>query len=285
MSAQGFDAQRFKAIERSGFNRIATRYAQGAAMRAALADALITAAELAPGQRVLDLASGPCLLAREVARHVQPDGWVLASDIAEGMLAEGRTRAMVELPPSACAGLSYTVADGEQLCLKSASFDRVLAGLALFMFPDPDQALRECQRILRPGGKIALSVWGARTSVPLISHAQDCIARLLPQPKVARPSVFRFGDPGALESTLAAAGFSAIRITPVQWTSRFENAEAYWQAFLDLAGGAAESLAKLTAATQAQLRGAIEQDIEVHRDPQLDDYAMTSVALVATAQT
>ncbi|MBI1907459.1 MAG: methyltransferase domain-containing protein [Rhodocyclales bacterium] len=284
MTTHGFDARRFKAIERSGFNRIAARYAQGAAMRSALADALIAAAGLAPGQRVLDLASGPGLLAREVARRVQPEGWVLASDIAEGMLAEGRGRAQDELPPAICARLSYAAADGEQLCLCDASVDRVLAGLALFMFPHPERALRECHRVLRPGGRIALSVWGARATVPLISHAQDCITRLLPQPRVARPSVFRFGDPGALETALSAAGFARIHVAPVRWTSHFVDADAYWQAFLDLAGGAAESLAQLPAATQAQLRTAIAHDLQAHHDPQHGGYSMTSQALVATAR-
>jgi ubiquinone/menaquinone biosynthesis C-methylase UbiE len=283
MTTHGFDARRFKAMERSGFNRIAARYAQGAAMRGALTDALIAAAGLAPGQHVLDLASGPGLLAREVARRVQPGGWVLASDIAEGMLAEGRHRALMELPAAAEAGLSYVAADGEQLCLRDASIDRVLAGLALFMFPHPDHALRECLRVLRPGGTIALSVWGAREAVPLISHAQNCIARLLPQPRVARPSVFRFGDPGALETALSTAGFARIHVAPVRWTSHFADAEAYWQAFLDLAGGAAESLGKLPTATQAQLRTAITHDLQAHHDPQ-GGYTMVSEALIATAQ-
>ncbi|HMV65108.1 MAG TPA: methyltransferase, partial [Rhodocyclaceae bacterium] len=55
----GFDARRFKALERSGFNRIAARYADGAPLRADLQDALLAAAALAPGESVLDLAAGP----------------------------------------------------------------------------------------------------------------------------------------------------------------------------------------------------------------------------------
>lgn len=283
MTGQPFDARLFKAIERSGFNRIAARYAQGAALRGALADALIEAAALAPGQHVLDLASGPGLLARAAASRVAPGGWVLASDIAENMLAQGRADATATLPPGVHEGLSYAAADSEHLCLHDASVDRVLVGLALFMFPDPSRALRECHRVLRPGGRVALSVWGERAAVPLICHAQDCIARLLPPPRVARPSVFRFGEPGALEAALTAAGFTEAQITAVRWSSHFENAETYWQAFLDLAGGAAEALAKLPPETQARLRTGIEQDLQMHRDPRRGGYTMTSEALVATA--
>src|SRR5690606_24959853 len=84
----GFDARRFKAMERAGFNRIAGRYADSAHLRAELAQALLTAAAVAPGERVLDLASGPCLLAADAAHRTQPGGLVLATDIAESMLAE-----------------------------------------------------------------------------------------------------------------------------------------------------------------------------------------------------
>ncbi len=110
------------------------------------------------------------------------------------------------------------------------------------------------QRVLVPGGRVALSVWGTRETVPLIHRAQDTIARLLPPPKVPRPSVFRYGQPDVLVATLAAAGFDDIDIRPCAFSCHFADAEAYWQAFLDLAGGAAEALGRLPEAVQAQLR-------------------------------
>jgi len=276
-----FDPRRFKAQERAGFNRIAARYAEGAHLRADLATALLDAAKLAPGQRVLDLASGPGLLAREAASRVAPDGWVLASDIAEGMLAEGAQRAADE---TCSATLSFAAADAEHLCLPEASFDRVLAGLALFMFPHPQLALAEMRRVLRPGGRLALSVWGPRDVVPLIARAQDCIARLLPAPKVARPSVFRFGDADALIGALTVAGFSDLHIEPCRFTCHFADAESYWQAFLDLAGGAAEALARLPDATQTTLRAAVTADLAAHRSTDGSGYSLDALALVATAQ-
>lgn len=276
----GFDARRFKALERAGFNRIAARYAEGAHLRADLATALLDAADLAPGQTVLDLASGPGLLARDAAARIAPGGWVLASDIADGMLAEGARRTAAEGKSDA---LGFAAADAEHLCLPAARFDRVLAGLALFMFPHPQQALAEMRRVLRPGGRIALSVWGPREAVPLIARAQDCIARQLPPPKVARPSVFRFGDAGALTTALTEAGFADVRIAPCPFRCHFPDAESYWQAFLDLAGGAAEALSRLPEATQATLRAAVEADLASHRT-QDGGYTVEALALVATAR-
>lgn len=277
MSASGFDPRRFKALERAGFNRIAARYADGAHLRAELASAVLDAAALAPGLQVLDLASGPGLLARPAAGRVAPGGWVIATDIAEAMLAHAR-----EADDSGL--ISFAAADAEHLCLPDACVDRVLAGLALFMFPHPERALAEIARVLRPGGRAVLSVWGVREAVPLISRAQDCIARLLPAPKVARPSVFRFGDAEALKALLTESGFSDIVIETCRFSCHFEDAPAYWQAFLDLAGGAAESLARLPEPTRLQLRAAIELDLEQHRHEHGTGYSVPASALVAVAQ-
>ncbi|MCL4757737.1 MAG: methyltransferase domain-containing protein [Rhodocyclaceae bacterium] len=280
MTRSSFDPLRFKALERSGFNRIAQRYAAGAAMRSALADALLDAAALAPGQRVLDLASGPCLLAHDAARQVLPQGWVLASDIAENMLIEGRRRFDPSDP--AAGALRYAAADAEHLCLPDASFDRVLAGLALFMFPHPNRALSEIRRVLRPGGRFALSVWGPREEVPLLHRAQDCIARVLPPTRIERPSVYRFGNPAELESALTAAGLTDVRIEPCRFNCRFDSVDHYWRAFLDLAGGAAESLSRLPDDLQARLRDEVALELESHRIGQTV-WEVGALALVATA--
>lgn len=284
IDAPDFDAMRFKAQERTGFNRIAARYAAGAHLRADLAVALLDAAGLRPGLRVLDLASGPALLASDAATRVAPDGWVVATDIAEAMLAHAlQTRqrhATGVAPPD---GLSFAATDAEHLCFADHSFDRVLAGLALFMFPHPERALAEMRRVLRSGGQLAVSVWGPRESVPLIGRAQDCIARLLPRPRVERPSVFRLGSPDVLESNLGAAGFTAIRIQTCRFSCHFEDASAYWQAFLDLAGGAAEALSRLPPTTQAKLQEEVAHELEADRATDKPGYTVEAQSLIAVA--
>lgn len=279
MSA-GFDARRFKAMERAGFNRIAARYAAGAHLRAELATAVLDAAALAPGQYVLDLASGPGLLARAAAARVRPGGLVLATDIAEGMLTEGARRC-----EGSAGELLFAAADAEQLCLPDASVDCVLAGLALFIFPHPERALAEIRRVLKPGGRFALSVWGERDCVPLIARAQDCIARVLPAPKVARPSVFRYGTPAVLDALLRASGFAHIDIAPCDFSCNFDSTEDYWQAFLDLAGGAAEALARLPEPTQHALQAAVGADLAAHpRSDGRAGFCVPARALVASAR-
>lgn len=273
MSSGDFDVRRFKALERAGFNRIAERYAFGAGLRSALAEAVIGAAELAPGHQVLDLASGPGLLAGPAAAVVGKAGQVIATDIAERMLVTARD--------SLGNGLLYAAADAEHLCLADASVDRVLAGLALFMFPHPAKALAEIRRVLRPDGRLVLSVWGVRENVPLIGVAQDAIARVLPAPRVARPSVFRMGEPAVLKTLLVEAGFVSVNMSECTFRCRFDSADDYWQAFLDLAGGAAESLSQLPAAKLIAVREAVADLLDAHREGA--GYALEASALVACA--
>lgn len=264
-----FDPAQFKRLERAGYNRIGPRYLAAAGARRELTSALLAAARLAPGQRVLDLASGPGLLARAAQDEVGRDGLAIAGDISEGQLA-------------CCPDLVRVAADGEALPFAAGSFERVLCGLGLMFFPDEQAALREIRRVLGTDGLLTLSVWGRAEQVPLVETALACMRRLLPPPKVARPSIFRFGDADELARRLASAGFGDIEIRPCLLDVSFADGGAYWQGFLDLAGGAAESLSRLPAEKQQALAAAVAEDLAPHAVA--GGYRLTNTVLVATAR-
>lgn len=271
-----FDSNQFKRLERAGYDRLGPRYLAASGARSELAAALLAAARLEPGRRVLDLASGPGLLARGAASVVGGAGLVVASDISQGQLA-------------CCPDLLRVAADGEALPFAAASFDRVLCGLGLMFFPDAEAALREIRRVLAADGLLALSVWGRAEETPLVEAALACMRRLLPPPKVARPSIFRFGDADELKHRLAGASalrpagnFCAIRIEPFRLAIDFADAGAYWRGFLDLAGGAAESLARLPAEKQQALAAAVAADLAPHA--MADGYRLSNTVLIATAR-
>lgn len=269
-SSPDFDSRRCKRLERDGYNLIAARYLDAAATRTFLTAALLDAARLAPGQTLLDLASGPGVLAQAALARVAPSGRVVASDLAEKILAAGR---------AACPALVCAAADAEALPFQEASFDRVLCGLGLMFFPDERLALAEMHRVLRPEGRVTLSVWGKVGQAPLIECALACIRRLLPAPKVARASPFRLGP--LLPGLLAQAGFSDLEITPCELVFRCDSADDYWQAFLDLAGGAAGSLARLPEEAQAGFPTEVARELLPYRDGK--GFRLASQVLIASA--
>ncbi len=272
-----FDAARFKREERAGYNLIAARYAAGSELRASLNDALLAAAGLAPGQRVLDVASGPGVLAREAARRIG-GGLAVASDLAEGALREGRVLAEA----AGGANLVFAAGDAEALCFADAAFDRVLCGLGLMFFPHAEAALAETGRVLKPGGRLALSVWGEEARTPLVACALQCLRRLLPPPKAARLSPFRFGDSAVLRRTLEAAGFSDVAIQTHVLRCEFVSPADYWQAFRDLAGGAAMSLSRLPTEVIDRLAREVGGELAPHR--QGEGYCLDSEVLIATGR-
>jgi demethylmenaquinone methyltransferase/2-methoxy-6-polyprenyl-1,4-benzoquinol methylase len=121
----------------------------------------VLAADLRPGQRVLDIAGGTGDLARAFARKVGSEGLVVHTDINAAMLRVGRERLL-----DAGFVLPTVVCDAEKLPFESESFDRVSLGFGLRNMTHKDQALAEMHRVLRPGGKLLVLEF-SRVAPPL----------------------------------------------------------------------------------------------------------------------
>ena len=108
--------------------------------------ALLRAARLAPGQRVLDVATGTGIAAQASVEAIGPSGHVVATDLFPAMLEKARER-LGHLP-----NVSFAIADGQALTLPDESFDAVLCAMGLMLFPDPARGLAEFRRVLQLGG-------------------------------------------------------------------------------------------------------------------------------------
>jgi len=153
------DARLQRRVQRYGWDLAADAYARHwHGPLAGLQAELLTLAAPAPGERVLDVACGTGLMTVAAASAVGPGGRVLGVDLADAMVQAARQRAQG-------LGLGHAAferMDAEQLTLPDAGFDLVLCVLGLMYVPDPDAALRELHRVLCPGGRAVLAVWGAR---------------------------------------------------------------------------------------------------------------------------
>jgi ubiquinone/menaquinone biosynthesis C-methylase UbiE len=275
---QAFDPKRFKEQERAGYNMIAARYEDASSARAPIMTRMLELAALAPGLSLLEVASGPGMLAREAARRMGAAADIVAADIAESALAEGRKRAAAD----GIVNIQFQIEDAEAMSFADASFDRVLCSMGLMHFPETGAAAREMLRVLRPGGSLVASVWGAEERVPFLACALDCLKRNLPPPRVERPSIFRFGSAAALTALIGNAGFGNISVETATIEAAIPDAATYWRNFLDLAGVTTVVLAKLPLELQRQLARDVALDLEPYRSG--DGYLLPGEVLIACAQ-
>src|SRR5947209_3020790 len=162
---------------------------------------LMRAAHLAPGMRVLDIATGTGLSAEAALATVGPTGYVTAADISPAMVEKARERF------GKAPNVSVSVEDGQALSFPDGNFDAVLCNLGLMFFPDPVRGLSEFRRVLRPGGRAAVSV---NTVVERSYNHQInvIIARHVPSLAESVARTFALAEASKLRSLFDEAGFT-----------------------------------------------------------------------------
>ncbi|MEP3329308.1 class I SAM-dependent methyltransferase [Sedimentitalea sp.] len=154
------DAKLQLRVQRYGWDAAATHYHEAwQAQLAPAQDTLLRMAAPLLGQSVLEVAAGSGLVTIDLARAVGPNGHVLATDLSGKMVAQLSKRASaMNFDQITCKRMS-----AEQLETEESTFDHVVCALGLMYVPDPAQAMREMTRVLRPGGRLTVTVWGARS--------------------------------------------------------------------------------------------------------------------------
>jgi len=171
---------------------------------------VVEGAALAPGMKVLDLASGTGEPAFSIARAVGSSGHVTATDLVPEMLDVIKEVIAAE----SIQNVAVEVADMEKLPYADGSFDRVTSRFGIMFPPDPVLAAKEMKRVLKPGGKVALLVWGPPTSSFWAAFLGPFIKRAnLPPPPPDAPTPTRFARPGSVSEVLGGGGFSSIQET------------------------------------------------------------------------
>ena len=128
----------------------------------------------APGEQVLELAAGPGDTGFMAARLIEPGGTLICSDAVAGMLDVARERAEEQ----GIANVEFKQLQLEWIDLPTASVDVVLCRWAVMLIFDPQAALRECRRVLKPGGRLALAVWDPAEANPWATIIQRVLVEL-----------------------------------------------------------------------------------------------------------
>ena len=222
---------------------------------------VVRIAAVEPRDTVLDLGTTTGLAAFLAAAQAGRDAPVVGVDASSAMLAIAERRSRL----AGAQHVRWRVGDATGLEFAHESFDAALSIHLLHDLARPDEALAEVQRVLAPGGRLALAVWGRAAQNPwaaLVARAAGATGQRLARP---RPDVFSLGSPGAVEILLQHAGFEAIESERVRDKLHWRNAADLWQWYTAWPRMGAP-LRDLPATTQTRLQKQLTRLAEPYRE-------------------
>ena len=249
------DPQGFSSFEHDAWEAVSRGYEEHfARLTNQSVEAILDAAEVRSGNQVLDVCCGP--------------GMITATAIARGADAKGIdfSAAAVEIATSNLPGADIKKGDVQSIQFSDDTFDAVICGFGIIHVPDPLKALSEMHRVLKPGGRVAVSTWEApnpNNGFGLLFGSIKANADMdLDIPH--GPDFFQFSDPEKMSNALQEAGFIDPSVSTVNQTWEFNDSHGFITGIIE---GSARARAIITAQTDA-VRAAISDAVATG----MDDY-------------
>ncbi len=193
------------------------------------ADRLVSYVQPAPGQKVLDVATGTGAVAVAMAQAVGSEGRVHAIDLSEGMMA----RAEANVGKMALGNVDFHVMDAERLDFKKEYFHAVVCSFGLFFLPDMEAALRDWVRVTRPGGRVLFTSFGEQAFQPLMTRFADQVVefggRLPSAEHGMRFATERVKSPAHCVTLLQDAGLESVVVDTLQLGYHLASADDWWE--------------------------------------------------------
>lgn len=207
------------------------------------------------GERVLDVACGTGIVARGVARRAGAAARVTGLDLSPEMLTVARAA-------SAAEGLTIDWREGraEALPLPDQSFELTLCQFGLMFFADRGAALAEMHRVTTAGGRVAIHVFQGIEQHPFYQKLNEAIMHHLGASGVG--DIFALGDASALLTSLEAAGFRDVTISPMSVTAQFPNPEQFLAGEIDVDTAAIPAMHHLDDAARRELVATIAAEMD-----------------------
>jgi SAM-dependent methyltransferase len=245
----------------------------------AVSEWMVRAIAPQPGDTVLELAAGPGGTGFAAAALLGEEGRLISSDFSPAMVEVARRRA-AEL---GLGNVEHKVVDAEAIALDDGSVDGVLCRFGFMLMPDPAAALAETRRVLRPGGRLSLAVWGHAQRNPWISIAGRILSELglAPPPEPGTPGMFVLADEERLRELLESVGFGVERVEEVPVLFEFADVNDYIVRSRDTGGMFARIWRDASDEERAAITTRIEEDFVPFAVG--GGYELPGVAVVAAA--
>ena len=218
-----------------------------------------------PGERVLELACGPGGLGLAAASLVAPGGEVVLSDVVAEMTAIAAARA----DALGLGNVRTCELDLERIDQPDGAYDVALCREGLMFAVDPARAVGEIARVLRPGGRVAIAVWGPRERNPWLGLVLDAVSDELgaPVPPPGVPGPFSLDDNEELAGLFTDAAFDDVIVSEVSAPLRTDSFEEWWTWTSSLAGPLTTILASFPDAATGAIRARLEQAVRAYETP------------------
>ena len=241
-------------------------------------DAILEALELASGSHVLDVATGTGDPGLTLASR-RPGVRVTGLDASEGMLEIARAKARARGLGNYEAGLG----DACALDYAAQTFDAITCRLGFMFFPEPQVAVEEMARVLRPKGVVATTVWAGPTENSWITTAVRAIKKHLdlPSPPLGAPGMFRCADPSELTRQFERSGLRIERLHLVRGTMKCSEGEEYWQFMNDVVPPVVAALADASESSAAAIREEVFSALAEHEGESPRDLTWGAHCIVA----
>lgn len=257
------DPERYKADQRKGWDSVANgwqkwwKMTENAAAR--VSRRLIELAEIKPGSKVLDLATGIGEPSLTVAQIVETSGHVLAVDISPQMLHIAKERAI-------SLGLREVVdfkeGDTETINLPTSTFDAALCRFGLMFMPDLTAGLSNIYKSLVDGGRLAAAVWASPEKVPFISLALSTVLKETgSQLPAGIPGPFSLSNENNLKAAFVKSGFRDITTERVDAIFEFDSADTLTKFTCETAAPVQTILSQQTAERRKEIVNAVTEAV------------------------